>query len=850
MIKKFLLILFVWATCLFTETQAYAIAPINGAQPLPISPSVIQKTEPQILVSFRQNQSPRQLQAIINTRQQLSKNPYEAVKLWVATLFGKIPGLSYYQNSLSQIETTEKKAGVTKSTYYYSFQDGSNIYIMDLGKSTNINHAITLFQALPQVQNASIRTFVYPTSGKSTIQSITDTENIHQQILIQYKEGYTPPQVAADATTQAKIQSQPIIGSLRIASENLFPAKNPQEILNKYAQTNERAKVTRMNNYLSFKPKRKTALENVQVATVQSGQSVDQAVAEYEKLPEVEYATKRPVMYPMATPNDPYLNKEWGEIKMQAQTAWDTSTGSNTVTVAVVDSGVDITHPDLAGQVVALPGSNTCTPQSCPGETHLDPNNPVDDVGHGTHVSGTIGAIGNNALGVVGVNWKVKILAVKTMGPNGGDANPGIEFAIDSGAKIINLSLGGCTHGGALDSKGTCTESAGNTQIDPFTKNTLDDAARAGVTVVVAAGNSGKQDAKYHTLVNYNNTPGAVGKVIVVGATGPSDERASYSSWGTIVDIAAPGGNYSKGGAPSMILSTVPPSLNLNPNAWVTLSSGYAYGQGTSMATPQVVGAAALLLSINPNLTPNQIRNILVQTADPITTDKPIGPRLNLAKAVAAVSENITDNPTITTGITSIPTIPLPDNTSPTSPQTTSAPTAPFASPTLALNDTTLAVSVSLPGIGTGNGDNTNPKDKTRDFTISIFDANNQRVKQVAALLLFGGNSYVGTVNLGSDFPTGFYSVYIQGDNSLNKLVPGIITIARGQDTATPNVTLETGDVDQNNILDLRDYNILISCVLNAGSCTTGPIDLNGDGVINQEDLSILLRRFAQRVGF
>lgn len=309
---------------------------------------------------------------------------------------------------------------------------------------------------------------------------------------------------------------------------------------------------------------------------------------------------------PFVVPNDPQYSSLWGIQKINSPTAWDTATGSKSITVAVIDTGMDINHPDLAGTAVspysAINGSSNVT----------------DSVGHGTHVAGTIGAIGNNGVGVVGVNWNVNIMPIQVCVPGGCDMVAivnGIYRAADNGAKVINMSLG--------------TRAPGIDRCSPAqdTHKAIQHAISKGVTVVVAAGN----DSRDASLTS----PASCAGVITVGASSANDGSSSFTNYGSVVDIAAPGVG---------ILSTYP--------------GGYKSENGTSMSSPHVAGAAALLLSVNPSLSPQQVESCLVSSADSISSARPIGPRLNIANALsscAGTPGQPTATPTQTIGATATP---------------------------------------------------------------------------------------------------------------------------------------------------------------------------------------------------
>ena len=327
--------------------------------------------------------------------------------------------------------------------------------------------------------------------------------------------------------------------------------------------------------------------------------------------PSIEYAEPDRIMTHMATANDPRYGEQWhyfdttGGLRLPA--AWDSSTGSGVV-VAVIDTGYR-PHADLSGQflqgydfistaAIANDGGGRDNDASDTGDAvtagSCGSGQPVRDQTsswHGTHVAGTIAARTNNSVGVAGVAYNAKIVPVRVLGKCGGytsdiaDAITWSSGGTVSGvpanankARVLNLSLGG---------GGSC---------DVTTQNAINGARSRGAVVVVAAGN----DA---TNVS-NASPANCSGVIAVAATGRTGGRASYSNYGTLVDVAAPGGDGANG-----VLST------LNAGTGAPAGDSYAFYQGTSMATPHVAGVAALMLALNANLTPDEIEARLKSTA-------------------------------------------------------------------------------------------------------------------------------------------------------------------------------------------------------------------------------------------
>ncbi|RMF33417.1 MAG: peptidase S8 [Chloroflexi bacterium] len=276
------------------------------------------------------------------------------------------------------------------------------------------------------------------------------------------------------------------------------------------------------------------------------------------------------------TPNDTYYSAyQWNLRQIEAPLGWALSTGSNGVVIAVLDTGVDLTHPDLQGKLVA--GYDFINNDS----------NPSDDQGHGTHVAGIAAALSNNSRGIAGVSWGARIMPVKVLGadgtgPTSGIAN-GIIWATDHGADVINLSLGGSSSSATL-------------------QDAVNYAYNQGVLVVAAAGN-------WYQQGNPVIYPAAYPHVVAVAATGDQNEHAYYSETGYYVDVAAPGGNPTG-------------SNDNNANHWIlsTYWRGAGYGDylwvvGTSQATPHVAGLAALVWSVKPSLTNDQVEQLIENTA-------------------------------------------------------------------------------------------------------------------------------------------------------------------------------------------------------------------------------------------
>ncbi len=366
-------------------------------------------------------------------------------------------------------------------------------------------------------------------------------------------------------------------------------------------------------------------------------------------LPGVAYAEPDAILFPSATPTDPLWSQQWDLTAPVANSfganlpaAWDITKGTSDVVVAVIDTGITA-HADLAGQTV--PGYDFISNTSVANDGSLRDADPSDTgdwitaadartatfagctVGnsswHGTHVAGTIAAVADNGIGVSGIAPGVKVLPVRVLGKCGGftsDIVDGMRWAAGlavpgvptnpNPAAIENLSLGGV---------GACSVTQ---------QQAIDDIVAVGTTVVVAAGNA--------NIDAVNSNPANCANVVTVAATGSTGSRSWYSNFGSLVEIAAPGGDDTL--TPGFILST------LNAGTTVPTTDTYAGYEGTSMATPHVVAVAALVKSVQPGITPDALNTLLRSTVTPFPAGSTCtlalcGPGiLNAGAAVAAAS--------------------------------------------------------------------------------------------------------------------------------------------------------------------------------------------------------------------
>lgn len=289
-------------------------------------------------------------------------------------------------------------------------------------------------------------------------------------------------------------------------------------------------------------------------------------------LPWVTHAGLNYIARAAAYPNDPRIGEQWHLRRINAPAAWDLTFGSYSLVVAVIDSGIDLGHPEFAGRLL-------------PGFDYVNwDNTPNDDNGHGTHVAGIIAAAANNGNGVAGLAANVKLLPLKVLDAQGNGSYYNIITAIrsaaDSGVQVINLSLGGFEH-------------------NPLLQDAITYAASRNVFVAAAAGNCAQGGVGCPAETNPIFYPAAYPGAIAVAASDHFDNWAPYSGFKYYVALAAPGGLSS-----DPVLSTIP--------------GGYGWKFGASMATAQVSAAAALVLTYMPTATPGQTADILKNTADKV----------------------------------------------------------------------------------------------------------------------------------------------------------------------------------------------------------------------------------------
>jgi subtilisin family serine protease len=371
---------------------------------------------------------------------------------------------------------------------------------------------------------------------------------------------------------------------------------------------------------------------NVHVVNNPPGLSVAATLARYQANPNVVYAEPDYFLHTTTTPTDPMWSTQWDMVKINAPGAWNTQTNASDVIVAVIDTGVDFTHPDLQANLWVNPadGSHgfTCMNGACV-------HGGQDDYGHGTHVAGTIGATADNGAGIAGINWRTQILACKFLGADGSGSDSDAVLCFN---QILALKQQG------FNIRMT-SNSWGGGGFSQALKDAMSAVESAGILNVCAAGNSAvNADLAPMYPAGYDNRG-----IVSVLASDQNDLGAYFTNYGLAnVDIAAPGVST---------VSTVP-----NGTCPLCDPSGYRSLSGTSMATPHVSAVAVAMFHLNPALTANQARDVLLDPAsydlltDSIGSMTSTGGRLNFQKVIAnpLLSSPKLNNFPVVTGVSNV----------------------------------------------------------------------------------------------------------------------------------------------------------------------------------------------------
>lgn len=493
-------------------------------------------------------------------------------------------------------------AGSGNDGYSYSTGDSVDYFHAELGNNQTIS--------LDIANTASdLDLFVYDSSDTSTYSYSSATSNDTESITIAAAGDYYIKVVATSGASNYILDLDQGVGpsSVQAASMDFIPGeiivqyRDPYQArsLSAFASDTALAEVISVSDVLgdasasAFSTRSLLSSES----DAQLKQQTLEAVEILRQREDVAYAEPNFRVYPAATPSDPSYSRQSHYDQIELPDAWDLSTGSSDVTVAVIDTGIITDHPDLAARLVD--GYDFVSNASYSEDGDGIDNDPYDEgdpshgiAYHGTHVAGTIGAIANNSEGVSGIAWNTRLMPLRAITYEHGstsDLAQAIRYAAglsnSSGtlpsvrADIINLSVG---------------TSSNNTTL----RQAIEAARAAGVIIVAAAGNNATSTPHY---------PAAYGEVLSVSAVTTTNQLASFSNYGSTISIAAPGVNiYSTKGDSNGIAS-------------------YGYMSGTSMATPHVSGVLALMKAVNPQLTPDDVDALLVGgslTDDAGTTGK------------------------------------------------------------------------------------------------------------------------------------------------------------------------------------------------------------------------------------
>ena len=425
---------------------------------------------------------------------------------------------------------------------------------------------------------------------------------------------------SGDETVKAASEGSPVLSAQTVRNRILAGLESaspgsylPGEVIVKFRDDTAGSRSVAVHQQIGAAVLRKLGGPgNAELVKIPRGMTVSEAVQQYMADPAVEYAEPNYIRHIQSTfPNDTYFSQQWSlnntgqtmnavpGADMDMPEAWDITTGSRDFVVAVIDTGVDYGHPDLGLNIwrntdeIADDGidndSNGYIDDIIGWNFVDDDNDPLDDNLHGTHVSGIIGALGNNATGVTGVNWKVRIMPLKVCNANGGctdaDIADAVNYAADNGANVINASLAGHAYSQSV-------------------YDAINYAKGKDVLFVAAAGNGGGPfcndgNANDDDLFRCYPASYNLDNIISVAASDQDDQFASFSNYGAIsIDVVAPGNHT---------LSTWPTYL---------FPQGYDTLEGTSMASPHVAGLAALLMDYYRHFTIYQIKGLIETFVD------------------------------------------------------------------------------------------------------------------------------------------------------------------------------------------------------------------------------------------
>jgi len=471
--------------------------------------------------------------------------------------------LFLYDTSGTALDTSE---GVGKAEQVFAPTNGTflvEVYGFSVDREGDAGGLYTLL-----IGRSPLGTSMAPARKLSSLH-----EHVPNEVLVEYKPGFASP------------------------AAKTLSGRHELEVLNAARDSGglERLRVVGPDGKAA-KSRKATALNRPESATIA-------AIKELRRRDDVTFAEPNYIRRALAVPNDEFYNLQWHYPQISLPQAWDITTGEPSVIVAVIDTGIVLDHPDMQGQLVA--GFDMISDPGIARDGDGIDDNPDDpgDLGingststfHGTHVGGTVAARSNDGAGVAGVAWDVKIMPVRVLGVGGGtdfDIVQGIRYAagLNSSAPappaqpadIINMSLGG-------------------PGISAAEQSAINDARAAGVIVIAAAGNE-SSNADF-------SSPAGLDGVVTVSSVGLTRDLAPYSNFGSSVEVAAPGGDLGTDADGDTYADGVLSAVGTDAGGFA-----FEFSQGTSMAAPHVAGVAALMKSVNANLTPEDFDQLLAGT--------------------------------------------------------------------------------------------------------------------------------------------------------------------------------------------------------------------------------------------
>ena len=538
-----------------------------------------------------------------------------------------LPNVVTVQGFASNTPTNATATGDAEFERFANVADESDYYAVSLQGGQRIVMNVVDYYGNNNPDSAyagDLDMYLYLNTGGDPIRS-SQSETNREEFSVPADGDYILEVFAYSGISKYVLQILPASNSLLPTASESQPARpsfKPGEAIVQWKDTADTSAITAFNvrdhraqamstatdRPVKLNLRKPASVERLSASTGQdlsafnAGRDTLSAIKALNQRDDVEYAEPNYIRYATATPDDGLYRLQFHYADIRLPQAWDLSTGSSSVTVAVIDSGVFLNHEDLAGKLVS--GYDFISDSSVSRDGDGIDSNP-DDPGdsnqrgasswHGTHVTGTIAAATNNQQGTAGAGWDTRVMPLRVLGLNGEgstyDVLQAVRYAArlsnDSGtlpssrADIINLSLGSSFRSSA--------------EQDAFTA-----ARNAGVIIVAAAGNSSTDELFY---------PASYDGVISVSATAPDDSLAYYSNFGSKIDVAAPGGDLrndtnSDGQADGVLSTSVDDSAG-------TRQSAYTLQQGTSMATPHVAGVLALMKAVDPTLTPGEVDSLL-----------------------------------------------------------------------------------------------------------------------------------------------------------------------------------------------------------------------------------------------